>query len=101
MSKSQDGVSIHNVLSLMAQNEDVDKLCSKLEAVIENLVVRNDEVHILTKVGTEIVIKHIYGDYNLYIHPLGVYELEDNPFKLYSLDRIKYYLNLICDLEIG
>jgi hypothetical protein len=99
MSKPTNDVPIKAILSLIAQGDEDDKLIRELETIIDKLSVKDDTVYILTKLGTEIIIKNVYGDYNLYIHPLIAYETEDTPFKLYSLDRVKHYLNLIYTQE--
>lgn len=99
MSKVLNGIPIHQVLSLIAGDMDDELVCNRVSRVAKDVRADKDRVTIEFESGLILTIKSTYGDYNLYISDLRVYKKGDDPFGLYSYDRMKYYLDLICKRE--
>jgi hypothetical protein len=89
-------VPVSQVISLIAQDKDNELIARLVDNNVTDVKSGLNTISFALKSGVEVVIKSNYGDYNLYISDLSVYQQGDSPFKLYSFDRVKFYLEKLC-----
>lgn len=88
-------IPIHQILSLIAEDKDDKVIVSKVNNAVDNVIIKPDSITLHFTDGIVVLIRSYYGDYNLYISDISYYSDSDTPFSLYSLDRVKWYLEKV------
>lgn len=95
----KNGIDIGEIVNLIVEDLDDISITNNLTSVISSVESERGKLFLTFNSGLKVYIKAGVDEYNVYVSSLDFYEEGDDPFKFYSIDRVKYYLTLISKEE--